>query len=284
MKVIETVNEEITSKIDGKEFFGEGLVDSYLIEPDKFGDSRGYFSPYFIGKALNEKTNVPVFGEIVQCNRSMSKKGSLRGLHYQLDPKCQSKIVEVISGKAIDVITDIRKDSPTFGKWFGVLLTPENGRQLLVPKGFAHGFLALEDNTLFQYLVDNDYAPSMEAGIPWNDKSIGVDWKSMMDQYDITEEDLEFSKKDMEHTNLLNKLVNDQVKFMRYSEFDYDRLKNKDFNEKTMKSIEEVKKQLTDLREDYISLRNFLSNMTVNDVEINSNSKKMTLTLPEGEC
>ena len=216
MKIINTFN-EINKDIDNKNYFGEGLLDSYVIIPDKFGDARGYFSPYFIGNNLKQNIDLPIFNNIVQCNRSMSKKGSLRGLHYQLDPKCQSKIVEVIKGSAIDVIADIRPDSPTFGKWFGVLLTPENGRQLLVPKGFAHGFLALEDNTLFQYLVDNDYAPKLEAGIPWDDKTINIDWELIFKQYNINKNELELSSKDKEHSSLIEKLSNNEIPFTRKS-------------------------------------------------------------------
>lgn len=213
MEFIKT--EELRNKIDNKEFFGEGLLDSYVIIPDKFGDARGFFSPYYIGKPLKENVDMPVFGNIVQCNRSMSKKGCLRGLHFQLDPKCQSKIVEVIQGSAIDVIADVRPDSETFGKWFGLLLTPENGRQLLVPKGFAHGFLALEDNTIFQYLVDNDYAPKLEAGIPWDDETIGIPWETIFKQYGINKEDLELSPKDKEHSSLKEKLENKEIPFTR---------------------------------------------------------------------
>ena len=207
--------QDLNEKIDNKEFFGEGLLDGYVIIPDKFGDARGFFSPYFIEQNIKANTEMPVFGNIVQCNRSMSKKGSLRGLHYQLDPKCQSKIVEVIQGSAIDVIADVRPDSETFGKWFGVLLTPENGRQLLVPKGFAHGFLALEDNTLFQYLVDDEYAPKMEAGIPWDDETIGVDWDMMFKQYGINKDELELSAKDKEHSSLKEKLSKNEIPFTR---------------------------------------------------------------------
>lgn len=213
MEFIKT--EDLKNKINNKEFFGEGLLDSYVIIPDKFGDNRGFFSPYYINNTLKENVDLPVFGNIVQCNRSMSKKGSLRGLHFQLDPKCQSKIVEVIQGSAIDVIADIRPDSETFGKWFGLLLTPENGRQLLVPKGFAHGFLALEDNTIFQYLVDNDYAPNLEAGIPWDDKSINIPWDKIFSEYGINKEDLELSPKDREHSSLKEKIDNNEIPFSR---------------------------------------------------------------------
>ena len=122
------------------------LKDCYILEPDKFGDNRGYFSPYFIQKYA-EKLG---FKQVVQTNRSKSSKGTLRGLHFQQNPKCQAKIVEVISGRAIDIVVDLRRDSETYGKFTTVELTADNNRQLFVPRGFAHGFIALEDNTVFQ--------------------------------------------------------------------------------------------------------------------------------------
>ena len=159
------------------------LQDCYILEPDRFGDDRGYFSPYFIQKDLN---NLGIkFENVVQANRSKSTKGVVRGLHFQKDPKCQAKIVEVISGKAIDVVVDIREGSPTYGMSTSVLLTPDNNRQLFVPRGFAHGFISLEDNTIFQYLIDNDYAPDMEGGIYWNDPDLGIDWEGMFKEYGI---------------------------------------------------------------------------------------------------
>lgn len=159
------------------------LTDCYILEPDRFGDDRGYFSPYFIQKDLNELGIK--FEGVVQANRSKSSKGVVRGLHFQKDPKCQAKIVEVISGKAIDVVVDIREGSPTYGMSTSVLLTPDNNRQLFVPRGFAHGFISLEDNTIFQYLIDNDYAPDMEGGIYWNDPELGIDWEGMFKEYGI---------------------------------------------------------------------------------------------------
>ena len=102
---------------------------------------------------------------MVQGARSKSGKGIVRGLHFQKDPYCQSKIVECLNGAVLDVVVDLRKDSPTYMKWTSVELTPENGRQLLIPRGFAHGFVSLKDNSLFQYLVDNDYKPSHEDGV-----------------------------------------------------------------------------------------------------------------------
>lgn len=157
------------------------LLDCYVLEPDRFGDDRGYFSPYFIQKNLDELG----FERVVQANRSKSSKGVVRGLHFQKNPKCQAKIVEVIKGSAIDVVVDIRKDSETYGKWTSVLLTPDNNRQLFVPRGFAHGFVSLEDDTIFHYLVDNDYAPDMEDGILWNDPEIGINWDEIFKEYNI---------------------------------------------------------------------------------------------------
>ena len=166
-----------------------GLKDCYIIEPNVFGDDRGYFSPFFIKKEMDE--NGLFFEGVVQCNRSKSAKGVVRGLHFQLDPKCQTKLVEVTQGAAIDVVVDIREGSPTYGKHAAVLLKPfdkndeMSGRQLYVPRGFAHGFISLEDNTVFQYLIDNDYSPSHEAGILWSDSELGIDWESMFKEYGI---------------------------------------------------------------------------------------------------
>ena len=168
------------------------LEDCYILEPDRFGDDRGYFSPYFIQNDL-EKLDIK-FEKVVQANRSKSSKGVVRGLHYQKDPKCQAKIVEVIKGAAVDVVVDIREGSPTYGMSTSVLLTPDNNRQLFVPRGFAHGFVSLEDDTIFQYLIDNDYAPNMEGGILWNDSDLGIDWQEMFEKYDVKNPNL--SEKD----------------------------------------------------------------------------------------
>lgn len=165
------------------------LKDCYILEPSVFGDERGYFSPFFIQKEM-DKEGIKFYG-VVQCNRSKSAKGVVRGLHFQKNPKCQTKLVEVIQGSAIDVVVDIREGSPTYGKHTAVLLKPydandkESGRQLYVPRGFAHGFISLEDNTIFQYLIDNDYAPDYEGGIYWNDPELGIDWEGMFKKYGI---------------------------------------------------------------------------------------------------
>lgn len=178
------------------------LKDCYIIEPALFGDERGYFSPYFIQKDFDELG----FRRVVQTNRSKSGKGVLRGLHFQKEPMTQAKIVEVISGKAIDVVVDMRKSSPTYGMSTSVLLMPydknveNSGRQLFVPCGFAHGFLSLEDDTVFQYLIDNDYAPDMEAGISWDDPDLNINWSDMFNEYGIEEPQL--SEKDKKYLKL----------------------------------------------------------------------------------
>lgn len=181
------------------------LLDCYILEPDKFGDERGYFSPYYIEANLKELG----FEGVKQANRSKSAKGVVRGLHFQEDPKCQAKIVEVIKGSAIDVVVDIRKDSDTYGEYTAVKLTEDNNRQLFVPRGFAHGFISLEDDTIFQYLVDNDYAPDKEGGILWNDPGLNINWDEMFEENNITEPIL--SEKDQKHP----KLEESKVLFLR---------------------------------------------------------------------
>ena len=177
------------------------LKDCYILEPDRFGDDRGYFSPYFIDKQIEDLG----FKKVVQANRSKSAKGVVRGLHFQKNPKCQAKIVEVIKGSAIDVVVDIRKDSPTYGKFTAVKLTDENNRQLFVPRGFAHGFISLEDDTIFQYLIDNDYAPKLEGGILWNDPALGIDWDKLFKENGIEKPLL--SDKDQVHPLLKDNKV-----------------------------------------------------------------------------
>lgn len=181
-----------------------GLQDCYIVVPSVFGDDRGYFSPFFIQKEMEE--NGLNFEGVVQCNRSKSSKGVVRGLHFQKNPMCQTKLVEVIQGAAIDVVVDVREGSPTYGKHVAVLLKPydsndeESGRQLYVPRGFAHGFISLEDDTIFQYLIDNDYAPDHEGGILWNDPELEIDWEGMFREYGI-EKPLT-SEKDSKHLTL----------------------------------------------------------------------------------
>jgi dTDP-4-dehydrorhamnose 3,5-epimerase len=145
-----------------------------LIEPKVFGDARGFFFESFNGKAFDAAVGHHV--EFVQDNHSRSSQGVLRGLHYQLPPHAQGKLVRVTRGAVFDVAVDIRKSSPTFGKWVGEALSEENHRQLWIPPGFAHGFLVLSETADFQYKTTNYYAASHERCIAWNDATVRVDW------------------------------------------------------------------------------------------------------------
>lgn len=150
------------------------IPDLYILEPAAFGDDRGFFFESFNEKKFHELTGCRT--HFVQDNHSRSAKGVLRGLHYQLPPHAQSKLVRVTRGKVFDVAVDIRKSSPTFGMWVGVELSEENKRQLWIPKGFAHGFLVLSDSADFLYKTDNYYSPDFERCIAWNDKVLSIDW------------------------------------------------------------------------------------------------------------
>jgi dTDP-4-dehydrorhamnose 3,5-epimerase len=145
-----------------------------VIEPTVFGDLRGWFMETYSDAKFRE---AGVNMNFVQDNQSFSAtKGTLRGLHYQLNPKAQTKLVRCTRGAIFDVAVDIRKGSPTFGKWFGIELNAENKKQLLVPRGFAHGFMTLTDDVEVQYKVDELYAPDCDCGIIWNDPTIGIEW------------------------------------------------------------------------------------------------------------
>ncbi|WHY66790.1 dTDP-4-dehydrorhamnose 3,5-epimerase [Neobacillus sp. SuZ13] len=145
-----------------------------VIEPNVFGDHRGWFMETY-SDAIFEKEGIGI--KFVQDNQSFSAiKGTLRGLHYQLNPKAQTKLVRCTKGAIFDVAVDIRKESPTFGKWFGIELTAENKKQLLIPKGFAHGFMTLTNDVEVQYKVDELYAPECDRGIIWNDPAVGIEW------------------------------------------------------------------------------------------------------------
>lgn len=146
-----------------------------IIEPKVFGDARGFFYESFNQKAFNEATGTN--HQFVQDNHSRSAKGVLRGLHYQIQQP-QGKLVRVVRGAVFDVAVDIRKGSPTFGKWVGVELSEDNHRQLWVPPGFAHGFLVISESAEFLYKTTDYYAPESERCIGWNDSAIGIDWPS----------------------------------------------------------------------------------------------------------
>lgn len=146
-----------------------------VFEPKVFGDDRGFFFESFNHKVFEEEAGYPV--NFVQDNHSKSSKGVLRGLHYQLAPMAQGKLVRVTQGKVFDVAVDIRKGSNTFGQWAGETLSAENKKQLWIPEGFAHGFITLSDTAEFLYKTTNYYAPKYERCIAWNDPNINVDWQ-----------------------------------------------------------------------------------------------------------
>ena len=163
------------------------IPDVILIEPLVYNDDRGYFTETykqnkldeFLGRSLN----------FCQENETKSSYGVLRGLHYQLNPHAQTKLVRVTQGAVLDVVVDLRKDSSNFGKHLSIELSEDNKRQLLIPDGFAHGFVVLKDNTKFLYRVDNYYNPESERGIAFNDPELGIDWK-------LNQNDLKLSIKD----------------------------------------------------------------------------------------
>lgn len=160
-------------------FVQTALPDAVIIEPAAFGDDRGWFMETFNGPRFEaglRALGLPVPRPFVQDNHSCSKAGVLRGLHYQLPPHAQGKLVRVTHGAAFDVAVDIREGSPTFGRWAGALLTGANRRQLWIPEGFAHGFLALEDDTHFLYKTTDLYAKDCERSIRFDDDAIGIRW------------------------------------------------------------------------------------------------------------
>ncbi len=150
------------------------IPDLKLIEPEVFEDERGYFFESFNQKKFNELTGLDI--TFVQDNHSKSERGTLRGLHYQSPPKAQGKLVRVIQGEVFDVVVDIRKSSPTFGKWMGEILSADNKKQLWIPEGFAHGFMTLSDTAEFAYKTTNYYAPELEQCIAWDDPTLGIHW------------------------------------------------------------------------------------------------------------
>ncbi|MCF5894072.1 dTDP-4-dehydrorhamnose 3,5-epimerase [Aeromonas veronii] len=150
------------------------IPDVLIFEPKVFGDERGFFFESFNHKLFEEAVGYPV--NFVQDNHSKSSKGVLRGLHYQLPPHAQGKLVRCVAGEVFDVAVDIRKSSPTFGQWVGVHLSGENKRQLWIPEGFAHGFVTLSDSAEFLYKTTEYYAPQYEACITWNDPDVAIEW------------------------------------------------------------------------------------------------------------
>lgn len=168
----------------------EGVL---VIEPRVLGDERGYFFESFNERDFAAATGLDV--RFVQDNESFSKKGVLRGLHFQKEPYAQAKLVRVVRGRVLDVAVDIRPESPTFGRYIATELSGENHRQMFIPKGFAHGYVVLEDDTVFQYKCDEYYHPEAEGGIAWNDPEIGIEWP-------LAESEITLSDKDRKHPKL----------------------------------------------------------------------------------
>ena len=171
-----------------------GVDGPYLIEPKVFKDDRGYFFESFNEKEFTEK-----IGEVnfVQDNESRSSYGVLRGMHFQKPPYTQAKLVRVVNGAVLDVVMDLRKDSETYGKVWSVYLSGENKNQFFVPRGFAHGFVSLRDDTIFQYKCDNYYQKESEGGLLWSDNDLISHWNKYISLYDI-----KLSEKDLNNPKL----------------------------------------------------------------------------------
>lgn len=158
-----------------------------IVEPDVFSDARGYF---FESYNREKMVNDGIDNNFIQDNESLSTYGVVRGLHYQLEPFSQAKLVRVISGAVFDVALDLRKDSPTFGLWYGIELSGENKRQLFIPKGFAHGFSVLSPIAIFSYKCDNQFSKASERAIRFNDPVLNIDWKISAEQQIVSDKDL----------------------------------------------------------------------------------------------
>jgi dTDP-4-dehydrorhamnose 3,5-epimerase len=176
-------------------FIPQLISDVILIEPTIHGDDRGYFIETFRQDLFEEVVGYQI--NFIQDNESKSTKGVLRGLHYQLPPYTQAKLVRVIEGSVLDVVVDIRKSSPTFGQHVAVRLTAESKHQLFVPHGFAHGFVVLSDSATFAYKVDNYYAPEYDRGIAFDGSELSIDWQLPLEL-------LQLSDKDKTHPSLAN--------------------------------------------------------------------------------
>ena len=166
------------------------IKDLVIIEPKVFGDERGYFYEAYNKNTFHE---LGLDYDFVQDNQSFSRKGVLRGLHFQKNYP-QAKLVRVIEGEVFDVAVDLRKDSPTYGKWYGVVLSGENKKMFMIPRGFAHGFLVLSETAIFSYKCDDFYHPNDEGGIIYNDPTIGVEWPKLDCEFVLSEKDKNHDK------------------------------------------------------------------------------------------
>lgn len=168
-------------------FTRTNIFDVVICEPKVHGDDRGYFVETFRADKLEEFLGYKI--NFCQDNESKSSKGVLRGVHYQLHPAAQTKLVRVIQGRVLDVAIDIRKNSPTFGQHVSVELSAENKKQLLVPRGFAHAFVVLEDDTVFAYKVDSYYSPECDRGIAFDDPDLNIDWILKKEELNLSQKD-----------------------------------------------------------------------------------------------
>lgn len=162
----------------------EGLI---IVEPKVFGDARGYFFESYSQRVFKEQTGLDV--HFVQDNESRSCRGVVRGLHFQCPPYAQSKLVRVVEGCVMDVVVDIRRGSPTYGRYASVELSADNKRQLFIPKGFAHGFAVMSETAVFQYKCDEYYHPESEGAIAWNDPTLAIDWKLPKESIILSDKD-----------------------------------------------------------------------------------------------
>lgn len=192
-------------------FVKQSIPDVLLIKPKVHGDHRGYFVETFRQDKFEEAVGFKV--NFCQDNESKSTIGVLRGLHFQLPPFAQSKLVRVIEGEVLDVAVDIREGSPTFGQHVAVRLTGENKHQLFIPRGFAHGFVVLSDSAIFSYKVDNYYSPECDRGLAFNDPALRIDWGLPLDQLKLSEKDL---------TQPLLEMLNDECLMFNYEISLYD--------------------------------------------------------------
>ena len=175
------------------------LTDALVLKPRVFKDERGYFYESFNEHVFKSLTGLKV--NFIQDNQSYSSKGTLRGLHFQKGEAAQAKLVRVTKGSAYDVAVDLRPDSPTFKKWYGVELSEGNHLQFFIPRGFAHAFVALEDNTIFQYKVDNYYSGLNDGGVIWNDPELAITWPEL--KIELSEKDKNLPKLNQLNLNTL---------------------------------------------------------------------------------
>ena len=170
-------------------FIPQVIPDVWVIEPKVYGDHRGYFVETFRQDKLEDALGYKV--NFIQDNESKSYKGALRGLHFQLAPHAQSKLVRVIEGAILDVVVDIRKGSPSFGQHVAVKLSDDNKKQMFIPRGFAHGFVVLTDTATFAYKVDNYYSPECDRGLAFDDIDLNIDWQLTKQQLLLSDKDIQ---------------------------------------------------------------------------------------------